>query len=125
MITGFKGRSISIEKIVKVSRDQLIKQAGSKYDPEMTVVKAKSLRLKSVVEEKTTDAETKQEESHREEIPSINQSTTFVLPDNAQKINELITIVQTHKGDQEITISNKTFSLNEIGIQKVHDLLVK
>jgi len=44
VIIGYKGRSISLEKIVKVSRDQLIKQAGSKYDPEMTVVKAKSLR---------------------------------------------------------------------------------
>ncbi|MEI7558641.1 MAG: hypothetical protein WCJ45_07820 [bacterium] len=44
MISGFKGRSISLEKIIKVSREQLIKQAGSKYDPELTVVKAKALR---------------------------------------------------------------------------------
>jgi len=47
------------------------------------------------------------------------------LPDSAQKINELITLVQTHKGDQEINISNKTFFLNEEGMQKVHDLLAK
>jgi len=112
VITGFKGRSISIEKIVKVSRDQLIKQAGSKYDPEMTVVRAKSLRLQSVIEEQTADVSgnnTIEESSST----SPHQQSTLTLPDNAQKINELITIVQTHKGDQEITISNKTFFLNK------------
>ena len=31
MITGFKGKSLTIEKIVKIERDHLIKQAGSKY----------------------------------------------------------------------------------------------
>ena len=126
IITWFKGRSLSIEKIVKVSRDQLIKQAGSKYDQEMTVVKAKSLRLRSVIEEQI-GWESKKDESIAEEISetSPHKKNVFILPDSTQKINELITILQTHKGDQEITISNKTFSLNEEGIQKVHDLLTK
>jgi hypothetical protein len=44
IITGFKGRSVSIEKIVKLSREHLVKQAGSKYNPEITVVKAKAMR---------------------------------------------------------------------------------
>jgi hypothetical protein len=47
------------------------------------------------------------------------------LPDSTQKINEIITILQTHKGDQEIIISNKTFLLNEEGIEKIHALLGK
>jgi hypothetical protein len=47
------------------------------------------------------------------------------LPDNAQKINEIITTIQTHRGDQEITINDKTFLLNEEGIKKVQDLLTK
>lgn len=37
--------SISIEKIIRTSRDLLIQQAWGKYDPEMTVTKAKILRL--------------------------------------------------------------------------------
>lgn len=124
MITGFKGKSITIEKIVKIDRDHLVRQAGSKYDPEMTVVRAKALRLRSA-DEQITDA--RNEEKIAEEISptSPHQQTSYTLPDSAQKINELITIVQTHKGDQEITISNKTFSLNEEGIQKIHDLLAK
>lgn len=126
MITGFKGRSISIEKIVKVSRDHLIKQAGSKYIPEMTVVKAKSLRLQASAEEQGS-MESKQEELRTEEASttSPHQQTAFVLPDSAQKINELIMLVQTNKGDQEITIGNKTFLLTGEGIQKIHALLAK
>gem|GEM_PF-4229622 len=44
IISGFKGRGMSIEKIIRTSRDKLVQQAGGKYDPEMTVVKAKLLR---------------------------------------------------------------------------------
>gem|GEM_PF-1953174 len=115
---------MTIEKIVKVDREHLIRQAGSKYDPEMTVVRAKSLRMR------TTDeyiGEVIKEEKKIEETSptSPHQQTTFTLPDNAQKINELIAIIQTHKGDKEIGISNKIFFLNEEGIQKIQDLLVK
>lgn len=127
IITWYKGRSISIEKIVKVSRDQLIKQAGSKYNPEMTVVKAKSLRWQSAVREETKDNESQEENISREEASPTSpyEQTIFTLPDSTQKINEIITIVQTHKGKKEITISNKTFLLNEEGIQKIHALLAK
>lgn len=112
MISGFKGKSLTIEKIVKIDRDHLIKQAGSKYDPKMTVVRAKALRLKPTDEQ---ISEKKPEEKITEEISptSPQQQNTFTLPDSAQKINELITIIQTHKGDQEITISDKKFLLND------------
>lgn len=124
MITWFKGKSLTIEKIVKVNREHLIKQAGSKYDPEMTVVRAKALRMRTTDEHM---GEAVKEEKKVENIfsTSPHQQTTFTLPDSAQKINELITIIQTHKGDKEIIISNKTFFLNEEGIQKIQDLLVK
>jgi len=128
VITGFKGRSISIEKIAKVSRDQLIRQAGSKYNPEMTVVRAKSLRLQSLTEEQTEGSNESIGENISVEEASITspyQQTTFILPDSAQKINELITIVQAYTGDQEVTISNKTFSLSEEGIEKIRTLLAK
>jgi hypothetical protein len=125
MITGFKGRSVSLEKIVKVSRDQLIRQAWSKYDPEMTVVKAKSLRLKSAEEQSWGENISEEHKIEETSSTSPHQKTTFILPDNTQKIDEIITLVQTHQGDQEINISNKTFFLNEEGIEKIHALLTK
>ena len=51
--------------------------------------------------------------------------TAWTLPDNAKKINEIITIIQTHKGDHEIKISDKAFLLNEEGIAKIRDLLAR
>lgn len=124
MISGFKGKSLTIEKIVKIDRDHLIKQAWSKYDPEMTVVRAKALRLRPTDKQIN---ETKSEEKIVEEEAPIppQQQNTFTLPDSAQKINELVTIIQTHKGDQEITISDKKFSLNSEWIQKIQALLAK
>ena len=127
IITWFKGRSISIEKIVKVSREQLIKQAGSKYDETMTVVKAKSLRWQVSIGEQTEEIETKKEEISIEEISptSPHQETTFTLPDSAQKIDEIINIIETHNGDQEIIISNKSIFVNQEGIEKIQALLRK
>ena len=127
MITGFKGRSISLEKIVKVSREHLIKQAGSKYNPEITVVKAKSLRSQSAIWETIVTEKTKEETSSSETEDTIitYSPKTYSLPDNTQKINEIITTIQTHRGDQEITINDKTFLLNDEGIKKVQDLLAK
>jgi len=124
MITGFKWRSLSMEKIVKVSREQLIKQAGSKYNPEMTVVKAKSLRLQSLSPEETVEREKKSEEKEEEER-EVPQETNFVLPDSAQKIDELVTIIKIYTGDQEISINNKKFLVNDEGLQRIRDLLTK
>ena len=63
----------------------------------------------------TVDIEKPKETITEEEVSltSPHQQTTFTLPDSAQKINEIITTIQTHKGDQEITISGRTFLLNK------------
>ena len=78
-------------------------------------------------DDKTTVLENKKKETPIEQLPptSPHQNTIFALPDSAQKINEIITIVQTHIGDQEITINDRTFSLNEEGINKIRTLLNK
>lgn len=90
-------------------------------------MKAKSLRLKSTIEEPGEHGANKKEEINTTQIPLIgaNTATTFVVPDDTQKINELITIVQTHTGDQEVTIGNNIFMLNKEGIEKIQTLLVK
>jgi hypothetical protein len=62
----------------------------------------------------------------KEEIqPAPENQNTFSLPDNVQKIDQLVSIIQTHKGDQQITVGEKTFSLNEEGIQQIRILLTK
>lgn len=127
VITWYKGRSISIEKIAKISREQLIKQAGSKYDSNMTVVKAKSLRLQSLVEEKI---EGKTIADQKEEIwgtwpTSPFLPTIFDIPDNISKIDELTRILKSYIGDQEIAIGNQKFLLTQEWIDKIRILLTK
>jgi hypothetical protein len=36
---------MNVDKIIKVSREKLVQQAGSKYNPEITVIQAKIMRL--------------------------------------------------------------------------------
>jgi len=58
--------------------------------------------------------ETKQEKMVQEAVEqSTEESTNFVLPDNTKKIDEIITILQTHKGNIEIVIGNKNVSVNK------------
>jgi len=123
VIAWFKGRSLSMEKIIKIDREHLIRQAGSKYNPEMTVVKAKALRLRPTDEH---IGEIKKEETTEEIFaPSIEPTTNFTLPDNTKKIDEIITILQTHQWNEEITISNKKVSVNIEWLEKIRDLLDK
>jgi hypothetical protein len=113
IITGYKGRSISMEKIIKISHAQLIKQAGSKYNSEMTVVKAKALRMKPTEEHNTQGNQVKKTREEDETPKFIPPKTDFTLPDNTQKIDKIITIIQTHPGEEKITIGNRNISLNE------------
>ncbi len=122
IITWFKGKSLTIEKIVKVDREHLVRQAGGKYDPEITVVKAKAMRMKPVEEQPQENEQQNTLVAEENDIPVYTPQTDFNLPENAQKIQQLITIIQTHPGDQEITISGRKLLLNEQGITKVRDL---
>ncbi|MEI7558642.1 MAG: hypothetical protein WCJ45_07825 [bacterium] len=80
-----------------------------------------------MIVEPSKEKEKSKEERNTEDtiIEPTQPQNVFALPDSAQKINELITIIQTHSGDQEITISGKVFLLNQEGIQKIHDLFIK
>ena len=92
------------------------------------MVRAKALRWQGTpTDDKITIIENKKEATAIEPISPIafHQKTIYTLPDSAQKINEIITIVQTHIGDQEIIINDRIFSLNEEGIDKIRTLLNK
>lgn len=95
MVQGFKGKSISVEKIIKTTIDQLKRQAGSKFDPEMTVVKAKGLRNRGEAKQEETDADQQPQKKEQQLQPSAH-TNVFKLPDNANKLNELVTIVSTY-----------------------------
>ena len=133
MITGYKGRSISLEKIVRTSIEQLKSQAGGKFDPSMTVIRAKALRNSNKKEEliqihtnleapkeQEADVLIEKEEETSELQPTINE---FKLPDNTAKLNTLISIVQSHPGDISVKIGHKQFLINETGLAQLHTLL--
>ncbi|MFZ2150516.1 MAG: DNA polymerase III subunit alpha [Candidatus Absconditicoccaceae bacterium] len=123
IISGYKGRSISIDKIIKTSRDNLVKQSGERYDPEMTVVKAKGMRfgeMKKALEEVKIE---KLPELPTEDIQE-EENLSFKLPDKIEKINEMITIINEYKGDIQVQIGNKEVSLNEEGLHKIKALLL-
>lgn len=123
----------------------MIAQAGSKYDQDMTVVKAKGLRNKveeipedpsfrtKDMQESLDTADTTYEEENEQKIPdaqeteennnSLSANKAFKLPDNTGKLHQLIQIVNQYPGDQTIHIGDKTFSLSEEGKQLVYDLL--
>lgn len=129
ILQGFKGRSISIEKIIKTTIPQLQQQAGGKRDPTMTVVKAKWLRNKTEPKndipelQPTNTSPSPEPTTETDEPDSETSSESFKLPDNANKLNQLIAIVQAHPGPNYIKIGNKQFQLDDIGVQKIQTLL--
>jgi hypothetical protein len=112
----------------------LIAQAGSKYDPNMTVVKAKGLRnkaeeipedpssrTKKITEEEFINTGDDDQEKdvdlvQEENIPVSPAEKKFKLPDNTGKLHQLIQIVNTYPGDEKIYIGEKVFSLSEEGM---------
>jgi len=127
IVSWYKGRSFSIEKITKTSRDKLIQQAGSRYDPEMTVVKAKGLRMQTIAQD-AQDQNDKRDEGARQtkesDIETIAiDKMAFKLPDSVQKLQDLAAIVNGFSWDIPIKVWDKMFKLNQEGIEKVTILL--
>lgn len=112
----FKWRSVSIEKIIRTSRDLLIQQAWWKYDPEITVIKAKILRMG------TEKADNKHEKLPPIVVPKAEnklQDSVYPIPDNMEKIQQLSIIIKTHPGQQKIFIGTKEILVDEIGAKQI------
>lgn len=124
IISGYKWRSISIDKIIKTSHDLLVKQAWEKYDPKMTVVKAKWLRFG---EAKKAFEQAKIEEIPEEPIEEVveEENLSFKLPDKIEKINEMINIINQYKWDIQVQVWNKEVFLNPEWLRKIQALLYK
>ncbi|MEI7919603.1 MAG: hypothetical protein WCH65_05395 [bacterium] len=73
----------------------------------MTVVKAKALRMKSLEDDTEKEHEDENIENENEETENIQpRQTVFTLPDSIKKIDEIMTIIQTERGENTITIGN-------------------
>lgn len=133
----YKGRWISIEKIVKTSREKLIKQSWSKYHKSMTATKVKWMRVWEELKRLYATETPKEEEK---EVPEIiektpvkeiidnkneNEEHTFKLPESINKINKLLKIIKENKWNIEITIWKKIFHSNEKAIKEINKLLNK
>ena len=113
-------RSANIDKIIRTSRDMLIKQAWEKFNPEITTIKAKLLRLN------TDKPERKEELLPPLEIPKKEEKkqeqTVFPVPDTIEKIHILTSIIKNYPWEKSITIWWSTLTISEEGYQKVIDM---
>jgi len=118
----FKWRSVSLEKIIRTSRDLLIQQAGWKYNPDITVIKAKILRLEWVL---WTESKPKlevintQKTQKIEEKVEIKSQNIFPIPDNIEKINKIGNIIKNSPWEHKVQIWNKEFLLDSKWLNQI------
>lgn len=126
IIHWYKSRSLSIDKIIKTSRENLIKKAWTKYDPEMTVIKAKWLRFgeikKQLEQEEKIEIKAPKEEI---EVKQEKENLSFRLPDNIDKINKMIEIIKSNQWEIKIQIWTKEVLLNQEWLRQIQGLLFK
>ncbi|MCK9466949.1 MAG: DNA polymerase III subunit alpha [Candidatus Absconditabacterales bacterium] len=146
VISGFKseGRYPKIAKLIKTDRDTLIKNAGSSFDPEITVTKAKGMRLgenkiellkedspkedekllsqndELIIEEK--DSDNIEETILENEETSIQSIPTFEIPNNLGKIELMKVVLQQHPGDIEVKIGHISKMVSPEGLAKLKSL---
>jgi DNA polymerase III alpha subunit len=118
-----EGRSPNIDKIIRTSRDLLIKQAGDKYNPEITSIKAKILRSHTDTHENKEKKLTPIIQSPKQEKPQ--KTNEFAIPDTMEKIQQLSSIIKTYPGEINVRIWSKEFMLTDEWIQKLQELYKK
>ena len=116
IISGYKSRNRGIDTMIKISIEKFIEQAmkSGKYDPEWTVAKVrawrKSNQKKEIVPIKE-DIIIEEESNNNIDIPVIEDelswTITIPLPDSIDKINKLITIINSNPGSEHTIIINK------------------
>lgn len=132
IIHGFKnkgGRMPTLDKIVKINLETLRKKAGSKYDPEMTVVKVKGLRKKEITKRSELAPELQPEVnnplSEGEGFGVREQSIRFKTPESITKIQLLSQIIKEYPGNIKIYIGTKEIQVNEEWLGKIADIITE
>ncbi|HKL43984.1 MAG TPA: DNA polymerase III subunit alpha, partial [Candidatus Absconditabacterales bacterium] len=147
IISGFKqeGRYPRISKLIKTDRETLIKNAGGKFNPEVTVTKAKGMRLgevkmelleddtQTIKDKKTQDKiiekekqiKNKTEDKEDNKTENKKKQTKFEIPNNVSDISKLKEILETNPGNTIITIGNAEKNISKEGLEQVQNLLIK
>ena len=145
IISGFKSewRYPRISKLVKTDRETLIKNAWSSFDPEITVTKAKGMRLwENKIELLKEESINKNEETMELEIESITEEVnkteekiveeekteapsipTFEIPNNLWDIEVMKTILEQYPWDIVIKIGNITKAISSEWLTQLKSLL--
>jgi len=137
-------------KIEDISWQMELKQAGWKYNPEMTVTKAREMRNKKNNQNEIIQTIPDDEMNFKDEMQSChntknqeenqecwNQENTqnnnkeierkekleFKVPENIQKINKALSIINSNPGDRYLSIWTKKFKVNNIWIAQINQLL--
>lgn len=148
IIHWYKAKSVSVEKIIKSDRKSLIKLAWSRFDPEVTVFKAKIMRwttdytdlkndstniLNNIEKSKNIEENI---DSDLSDVPAEDDESTplspsnqlpqnfeFTLPESMTKIQEIIKITKEYKWEIKVKIGTKEFELNDKGVEKLRKVL--
>ncbi len=134
MVYGYKWKSFSVEKVVRTSLDKLIKNAWGRYNPEITVVKAKLLRKWNVdqvpVESEFIDWDDV-EAKYESDLDVVGnqddiwvQDLVFDLPDNVNLLGQVANIINEFKWDIDVSIWANSIRLSNEWVEKLKELLI-
>ncbi len=134
-----------ISKLIKTDRETLIKNAWWKFNPEVTVTKAKWMRLgevkmelleddtQTIKDKKTQDKiiekekqiKNKTEDKEDNKTENKKKQTKFEIPNNVSDISKLKEILETNPGNTIITIWNAEKNISKEWLEQVQNLLIK
>lgn len=121
-----------ISKLIKTDRDTLIKNAGWKFDPEITVTKAKGMRLWEIKRELLEDEPeeivkeiTLEKINTQEDTNTKQNQTEFEIPSNVSDISKLKDILECNLGDICIKIWNSEKKVSNEWLEQIQNLLIK
>jgi DNA polymerase III alpha subunit len=135
IISWFKQewRYPKISKLIKTNRETLIRNAWSSYDEDMTVTKAKGMRLWELKLELLLDNEINKEsdniwlELSDEDINNIEidkiEKIEFDIPNKIWDIEIMKTILIQHPGNINIKIWNMDKKVSQEWLDKIRSLL--
>ncbi len=143
VIYGFKARNFRVQKIVKVTLDQLIADAQKvgKYNPDETVVKVKEARRQAsgdqqpaesapIIDEEHFAEETLLDEEKNESVAVYQNDetdeslqTVFQLPSDMVTLQKMMKILKEYRGENEITLWEKKYLISDEWKELLQELL--
>lgn len=138
ILEGYKGKSISTKKIIKLELEELLEKAkkSNKYDQSEKIVWVRAKRNQSTQPEQNKEDKTKEDKSTNPQntnIISKNDDNTdnksekkekyFDPPEDIQIISQISQIIKENPWDKEIYIWTKKVKLSEKWVQQIKNVL--